>query len=145
LRSYKQRLFKSIIDDTKDPSGYRPNFAYGYTPEHSPKFFVAGLTLLRLFKELNHSRSSSFRPTFIPWNQCTGSGKALVEIGLDFANLSSDDLALLQDALTKSSGSSLYGTLSEKLFELGECADLLQKNKDFLKTYEALRIDLLAK
>ena len=86
----------------------------------------------------------SNRPNYFPWNERIRTGKTFREVGGAFAALSDGDFNQLQNAIMNPLYTPLNGFLKEKLVELSEFADMLHRNGEFLKIYEALRIDLLA-
>jgi hypothetical protein len=120
------RLRSDILSDETHPSS-----------PASPKTLSARLALLQAFSAEN-------RPSFLPWNQSLENGKTFRQALQDAAALTKSDSLKLQGALVDPRRSrNLSASLKERLKELNEFGRILAKSKDFLKVYEALRIDLL--
>jgi hypothetical protein len=122
-----RRLRSDILSDETHPSS-----------PASPKILSARLALLQAFSLEN-------RPSFLPWNQILENGKTFRQALQDAAVLTKSDSLKLQGALVDPWRSrNLSAPLKERLQDLNEFGKILAKSKDFLKVYEALRIDLLA-
>ncbi len=122
-----RRLRSDILSDETHPSSLA-----------SPKTLSARLALLQAFSAEN-------RPSFFPWNQSLENGKTFRQALQDAAALTKSDSLKLQDALIDPWRSrNLSASLKERLKDLNEFGKILAESKDFLKVYEALRIDLLA-
>jgi hypothetical protein len=150
LDPHRQRKFvQLVVNDSMRPLGssYNTETLSYRTPEISPKFFVARLAMLRLLKDGFQKGKVSDCPHFFPWNTPLRNGNTLRAVGLGFGSLSDREFAQLQEAIVDPTRAKyvLDDVLKQKLFDLSEFAERLQVNEDFLKTYEALRIDLLAK
>ena len=105
---------------------------------------LAHLTLLRGFQEaFQHGRSDL--PAFLPWNETLRSGKSFRAAGQNFSRLTNHEFGKLREAIAKPwRRVELPLILQERLNEVIEFGSILSKNRDFIKTYDALRIDLLA-
>jgi len=141
------KFIHSVVNDTSSPYGnwHSSESMIVRTPELSPKYFIARLSILRLFKECYQKNRLSNRPNYFPWNERIRNGKTFREVGGAFAALSDGDFNQLQNAIMNPLYTPLNGFLKGKLVELSEFADMLHRNEGFLKIYEALRIDLLAR
>ena len=100
--------------------------------------------MLHFFKEFYQKNKRSEFLNFINWNERLDNGKTLGNTGSEFAQLCDRDFVRLQEAILDPRRSKLGGYLKEKLYELSVFADQLQRNQNFFRIYEALRIDLVA-
>jgi hypothetical protein len=122
-----RRLRSDILSDETHPSN-----------PTSPKALCARLALLQAFSAEN-------RPSFLPWNQSLQNGKIFRQALQDAAALTKSDSQKLQGALVDPwRARNLSAPLQERFSDLNEFGRILANSKDFLKVYEALRIDLLA-
>jgi len=122
------RIKSEILGDSTHSSNYG-----------SPKFLIAKLALLQAFE------SPRDLPAFLPWHQSLRNGKTFREAMQDFALLSKSDFAKLRITVIESWRSqTLSDPLKRKLNDLNEFGQIFAPSSDFLKLYEALRIDLLA-
>lgn len=133
-----------IINDTTAPLPIGPNFKY-YSPDTSPKYFVARLALLRYLNDVyRHGRQIDV--SFFPYHQRLSNGKTLSDTGFSLSRLSDQDCLLLRDTIIHPANAPIHlnGMQQQMFNELSEWATHIQRNPEFLKVYEALRIDLMA-
>ncbi len=111
----------------------------GISPE-----LLARFTMLRGFKQAFQEKNAE-TPAFLPWNVSLRNGKHFRSAGQEFAFLSESEYTRLRNAIGNALlVRSLTPALQEKLRAVDEFAAHLARNADFLKVYDALRIDLLA-
>ncbi len=124
----RERVKSDILAHSRNPSN-----------RDATKYLIARLTLLQAFE------SKSERPSFLPWNSRLESGKTFRQTLQEFALLRRSDFVKLREAALDSWREYLLiPPLKEKMDNLNEFGQIFAKHKNFLKLYNALRIDLLA-
>ena len=143
----KKEIVQAIVKDRSEPlaKGNHPETLVGCAHDASLKYFIARLGMLRMLKESFQKNRPANCPSFFPWNEKLQNGQDLREVGQRFVNLTDNDYRLLEGAIIDPTGQVLQGTLRERLLELSEFAELLHRDKSFLKMYEALKVDLVAR
>jgi hypothetical protein len=137
----KAQVIQSIVSDRSPAlaSGNHPETLMACQPDSSWKYFVARLCLLRTFQQGFQKKRLMDCPGFIPINEHLKNGKDFRTIGQSFANVTDADFKCLGQAILEPTTISMNGALREKFLQLSEFADTLQRNANFLKTYEELR------
>lgn len=137
----REMIAGAIANDRSDPlaQGNHPETLMACMPEASWKFFVARLCLLQTFQLGFRYNQFANCPTFIPINQYLNNGKNFRDVGLGFASVSESDFKRMGQAIMEPTAVTLTGPLREKLVELSEFADLLQRNAGFLQAYQELQ------
>lgn len=103
------------------------------------KYLMARLALLKAFESKNE------RPGFLPWDSTLQNGKTFRQAMQSFELLRRSDFVELREAALDSWREYLLSpSLKERMDDLNGFGRVFAKQQDFLKLYEALRIDLLA-